>query len=143
MKYNAIQTSELCIIDGFKFELKRTFFIPKKYRYPDLGKSVEKNIYPKIAEDGTFLIAVRVLNIKEKKAFKTQKIVQTPEINWSSPWYLEETVDKLKLGTISYRIDPFILILSDTKNLKYRLNYYLSLINEGATPEEALSTIFS
>lgn len=143
-KLRAVQTSELFVINEARVELKRLLLPDELYKdYPTEALSVELNGFTQ--NSGTYLIAFKYVEVESPNIIKKEgfSIVLNTEFKDLSDWYVEPLFVQSDIQIIDRRVDPAILLRDNGKNLKYRLTYYLDLINQGYTNEQAMDTIFS
>jgi len=138
-----VKASILFYSDEAKFCIERIFIVPKKYLFFS-NKEMDIELRKIVNIKGAHLLAYKygTINVKYLKFSRNFKEIHNVEMKDTSDWFIDPLFDKLNLESLDGRVDPIILIMGDTNRLKYRISYYLDLINKGYSKEEALSYIY-
>lgn len=141
-----VKTFELICKGGRKGVYSRIYLVPKCY-YENFGFDAIKELIQNARDFNAYLVAYKFGKLETKmsvlgKHFKEIKNIEFKSMVDTSDWFIDEIFDKTNIKTLDRRVDPIILLISDTKYLDYRIKYYIDLLQRGYTEEEAIKLIF-
>lgn len=138
-----VKICEFINTEGIKFTVDRVFLVPECYLKLQ-REEFSRKLLKLSDKPHTFLIAHKFgeADVKTPLFFYDFKAVTGVYMQDTSDWFLQPMFDEFDLDTLDRRVDPMILLLGDKKRLKFRINYYLDLLERGYSEDEAMNTIF-
>lgn len=142
--YNAVVVSVFEKLDVGCIECKNLVAIPFRLRRSSFDTIFSELVLQRLP-GCSHILALKFEKIKGLSPFikKFELLHKNYDVAYETDWYINPRYDQLKFGTLHKLADPSIILRSDTKRLKRDVKYYVDLILDGYSEEEAMNMLFN
>ena len=145
MKYNAVMVSVFDICEIGYIECKNVVVMPWNLRTGSLEDAFSKLLLER--QNGLkTILAAKFMIVKGHGICSFGKfkfIRKNYKIFEETQWYINPVYDLLDMKCIHSMADPSILLQGDLKRVKFRINYYVDLKQQGYSDQEAINLVYS